>query len=192
MDRGLEHIALNYFAAIEDLLTKRRNYELVRETAGEHVTQAAKLELAFSEKEHDSCKDAFWKAFEYTLIIYDLKDGDLPETFETVYVFDEVEKIWIKAEISTISHPGALRFTDGLQVLGSPNEYDRYTRWTRLSVLKERERFIIITGTSKPHLWYADHIAEKFAIVANFEDCYSIIKDGLPKKVYKTDCELCE
>ncbi|HEY8560483.1 MAG TPA: hypothetical protein VIL74_08905 [Pyrinomonadaceae bacterium] len=137
MNKKLEMIVTQRDVAIKNLEDFKHNRQIFI-SAGFNDAQIESME-----KEHrasfELANNLFWEAIKYTPEIFDLENGDIPNDGETVYVYDEYDHEWMKAEITAQCYDGALRFVQGMHILGSPNSYERYTRWTRLPVLNSED-----------------------------------------------------
>lgn len=133
MNRRLEIIVTNRDSAIRELDDFDKNKQLFVDTGFNDAQIEAMRKEQFDAWE--KANNEFWEAFKFPLEVFSLENGDIPHNGEDVYVYDEMDGEWIKAEITQVCYDGALRFSKGLTVLGSPNNYESYVRWVRLPKL---------------------------------------------------------
>lgn len=133
MDKATEQIALNFFEAISQLEEGRNLQKNFRESAvaftteiGDGIDEA----VAKAEDNYELAKELFWQAFKYPLQIFDLKKGEKPDIGEYIYVYDEYDGIFERAEYAESS--SQKYFRQSLHIL----ELSRYHRWTRLPILE--------------------------------------------------------
>lgn len=138
MDNKHEGIALNMIQYARNLDTAQLVKAVVEHTFDEALQGEGKRVADESMEAFENAKESFWQAFKYPLEVFDTDNGDEPITGEDIYVYDEYDGEWIRAELSLYEINGAFRFAVGNRILGSPNNYERYHRWVRLPKLEAK------------------------------------------------------
>lgn len=70
---------------------------------------------------------------EFVIEVLDIYEGDWPAFHAVVYVFDEIDEDWIKAELRQLSVKSKPYFVAGLMKL----DPRRYHRWATFPVLED-------------------------------------------------------
>jgi len=125
----------------DEAMEALNNFSKNRSVLEEANFNAAQIDAVYKERldAFNKANEKFYDALSLLLQIFDIEKGQFPRADEYVYVYDEYDFEWIRAQIGERAYGGALRFHKGLQILGAPNNFDRYTRWTRMPVLDDKE-----------------------------------------------------